>query len=85
MTLYQFTPHALSDLFDIWSYIAQDNLEAAERVEGAIYEACEMLARSPLAGMVRKDLTTLPVRFWLVRPSFRITLSFTTRGPNRWK
>lgn len=69
MTRYRFTPHALSDLFDIWSYIAQDNLEAADRVEGAVYEACEMLARSPLAGTVRKDLTTLPVRFWLV-PQF---------------
>ena len=69
MTLYRFTPHALSDLFDIWSYIAQDNLEAADRVERAIYEACEMLALSPLAGTVRKDLTTLPVRFWLV-PQF---------------
>lgn len=69
MTRYRLTPHALSDPFDIWSYVAQDNLEAADRVEEAIYEACEMLARSPLAGTVRKDLTTLPVRFWLV-PQF---------------
>lgn len=69
MTQYRFTPLALSDLFDIWSYIAQDNVEAADRVEEAIYEACEMLAPSPLAGTVRKDLTNLPVRFWLV-PQF---------------
>lgn len=68
MTRYRFTPQALTDLFDIWSYIAQDNLEAADRVEAAIYNACEFLADSPLAGTVRKDLTSLPVRFWLVPP-----------------
>ncbi len=33
MTRYRFTPQALNDLFDIWSYIAQDNPEAADRVE----------------------------------------------------
>jgi plasmid stabilization system protein ParE len=38
MTRYRFTPQALSDLFDIWSYIAQDNPQAADRVEGAIYD-----------------------------------------------
>jgi toxin ParE1/3/4 len=65
MTRYRFTPQALDDLFDIWSYIAQDDVAAADRVEEAVYGACELLARSPLAGTVRKDLTSLPVRFWL--------------------
>lgn len=69
MTRYLFTPQALDDLFDIWTYIAQDNLDAANRVEEEIYNSCELLANSPLAGTVRKDLTSLPVRFWLV-PSF---------------
>jgi plasmid stabilization system protein ParE len=69
MTRYRFTPQALNDLFDIWSYIAQDSPEAADRVEEAIYDACELLARSPLAGTVRKDLTSLPLRFWLA-PQF---------------
>ncbi|MGH9741854.1 MAG: type II toxin-antitoxin system RelE/ParE family toxin [Candidatus Acidiferrum sp.] len=69
MTRYRFTPQALNDLFDIWAYIAQDNPAAANRVERAIYDSCELLAGSPLAGTVRKDLTSLPVRFWLV-PSF---------------
>ena len=68
MTRYRFTPQALNDLFDVWSYIAQDNPKAADRVEEAIYDACELLARSPLAGTVRKDLTSLPVRFWLLPP-----------------
>ncbi|HKW65231.1 MAG TPA: type II toxin-antitoxin system RelE/ParE family toxin [Candidatus Acidoferrum sp.] len=68
MTHYQFTPQALDDLFEIWSYIAEDNAAAADYVEEAIYDACEFLARSPLAGRVRKDLTAHPVRFWLVPP-----------------
>lgn len=69
MTRYRFTPQAIDDLFEIWSYIAQDNPQAADRVEEAIYEACELLADSPLAGTIRKDLTSLPVRFWLVPQS----------------
>lgn len=68
MSRYQFTPQALDDLFEIWSYIAQDNPAAADRVEEAIYQACELLAKSPLAGTIRKDLTSLPVRFWGVPP-----------------
>lgn len=47
MTRYQFTPQALDDLFEIWSYIAQDNPAAADRVEQAIYGACELLAGAP--------------------------------------
>lgn len=69
MTRYRFTPQARDDLFEIWSYIAQDNPQAADRVENSIYEACELLVDSPLAGTTRKDLTSLPVRFWLV-PQF---------------
>ena len=68
MAGYQFTPQALDDLFEIWSYIARDNTSAADRVEQAIYSACELLANSPLAGTTRKDLTSLPVRFWVIPP-----------------
>ncbi len=64
MTAYRFTPQASGDLFEIWSYIAADNPEAAGRVENAIYEACARIAQMPLAGQVRKDLTALPLRFW---------------------
>ena len=68
MTRYLFTPQALDDLFDIWSFIARDNRAAADRVEEAIYDACELLANSPLIGTLRKDLTAFPVRFWLLPP-----------------
>ena len=68
MSRYRFTPQALDDLFEIWSYIARDNLAAADRVEETIHQACELLAGSPLVGTVRKDLTPPPVRFWVVPP-----------------
>jgi plasmid stabilization system protein ParE len=68
MSGYQFTPQALGDLLDIWSFIARDNSEAANRVEAAILRACGLLAASPLAGQVRTDLSPLPLRFWVVQP-----------------
>lgn len=46
MTPYQFTPQAADDLSDIWSFIARDSLDAADRVEAAIFQACELIAAS---------------------------------------
>lgn len=40
MSRYWLTPKAEADLFAIWSYIAADNTDAADRVETVIYEAC---------------------------------------------
>jgi len=68
MSSYQFTPQAIEDLFEIWSYIAGDDLEAASRVEEAIHAGCAFLTDTPLAGRIREDLTSLPLRFWLVQP-----------------
>ena len=72
MSKYQFTPQAVADLFEIWTFIAQDNPTAADRVEEAVYGACNFLADSPLVGRMRKDLTPLPVRFWVVQPYFEL-------------
>jgi plasmid stabilization system protein ParE len=68
MSEYEFTPQAVDDLLDIWSFIARDNPDAADRVEVAIFRACNLLTHSPLAGSTRTDLTSLPLRFWIVRP-----------------
>ena len=38
MSRYQLTPKAAADLRSIWAYIAADNVEAADRVEEAIYD-----------------------------------------------
>ena len=48
MSGYEFTPQAAGDLFEIWSYVARDSVEAANRVEEAIYAACSFLAEGPL-------------------------------------
>jgi plasmid stabilization system protein ParE len=69
MSRYQFTPPALDDLFEIWSYIARDNVDAANRLEDAIYKACAFLAEGPYRGGGREDITKLPLRFWTV-PAF---------------
>ena len=68
MSRHQFTPQAAGDLFEIWSYIARDSVEAANRVEEAIYKACDLLADGPLRGHAREDLTKHPLRFWTVQP-----------------
>jgi plasmid stabilization system protein ParE len=61
---YALTPLARADIFDIWSFIAEDNEEAADRVEQAIYEGCAFLARGPLRGHYQRELTIRPLRFW---------------------
>jgi plasmid stabilization system protein ParE len=60
MSVYVLTPLAKADIFDIWSYIADDNEDAADRVERAIYQACAFVAEAPMRGHSRPDLTTAP-------------------------
>ena len=61
---FQLTPQATEDLDKIWWFIAQQNREAAEGVETEIIATCRRLARYPLIGHKRRDVTPLPVRFW---------------------
>ena len=57
---------ARQDLLDIWSSIADDDLEAAERLVDQFEEAFNKLAEFPEMGHFRPDLIDLPVRFWTV-------------------
>jgi len=59
-----YSPEARRDLLEIWEFIAQDNLDAADRVEREIEQAVTMLAGNPRLGHTRRDLTSKPVRFW---------------------
>jgi antitoxin ParD1/3/4 len=63
---YRFTTTALDDLDDIWTYIAADSVDAANRVESTILKACESVAKYPLLGSKRAEISPLPVRFWVV-------------------
>lgn len=57
---------AESDLDAIWEYIAQDNVDAADRWIGKLFDAFECLGQSPGIGHKRADLTPLPLLFWAV-------------------
>lgn len=61
---FQFTPQAVEDLDAVWWFIAENNREAADRVESEILATCHRLAKHPLMGTRRGDITPLPVRFW---------------------
>lgn len=66
MSDYSLTPLARADIFDIWCYIAEhsNSEETANRVEQAIYDACAFVAKAPMRGHSRSDLTSRPLRFW---------------------
>ena len=80
MSVYALTPRATADIFDIWSYIAGDNQDAADRVEQAIYDACAFVAEAPMRGHSRPDLTTRPLRFWTLTryPSYTVVYRLDT-------
>jgi plasmid stabilization system protein ParE len=54
------------DLDEIWAFIAQDNIDAADRWIGKLFDAFELIASSPGIGHARKDLTEYSVLFWPV-------------------
>jgi antitoxin ParD1/3/4/toxin ParE1/3/4 len=64
---YELHEAAHRDLLEIWEYIAEDNIDAADRVVSDILAACEALAASPHIGHARAQLTSRPLRFWVVR------------------
>lgn len=50
------TDRADEDLIEIWSYIAVDNIAAADRVLDAIEARWHNLARHPYSGLARDDI-----------------------------
>jgi plasmid stabilization system protein ParE len=58
--------HAQADLEAIWTHIAADNIEAADRWTERLYEAFVLLAKTPGIGHRRAELTPSPVLFWPV-------------------
>jgi plasmid stabilization system protein ParE len=64
---YVFHPKALTDLEEIWEYIAEDSPEAADRVIGEIQKAIQGLVPFPHQGHWRPDLSSRPLRVQTVR------------------
>jgi toxin ParE1/3/4 len=53
-----FSIPAKRDLLEIWVYIAEDNMDAADATERRIRGLCDKLATSPGMGKPRLDLGT---------------------------
>jgi plasmid stabilization system protein ParE len=71
------TQLAKTDIFEIWSYIAERNEQAADRVEQAIFDACAFVAESPMRGHTRADLTARSLRFWTLTRYPNFTVVYT--------
>ena len=66
MKRYVLTPSAKRDVNDIWDYIANDSIEAADRVLDALESAMVKLAKNPGVGHWREELADKSHRLWLV-------------------
>ena len=60
------SPDAYLDMDEIWDYIADDSIEAADRWIAKLFDAFEALGQMPGMGHKRNDLTQYPVLFWPV-------------------
>jgi plasmid stabilization system protein ParE len=72
MSGYAFHPEAVADLDEIWEYIAENNIDAADRVLADIFSTLDILAQSPQIGHRRPDLTSRPLRFHVARDEYLI-------------
>jgi plasmid stabilization system protein ParE len=67
MMAYDFHPEVLLDLDEIWEFIREDNLDAADRLIAEILTAIDALVPFPGRGHRRPDLTSRPcASFWFV-------------------
>jgi len=64
MSEFSFHPEAENDLIEIWEFIAEDSVEAADRVRDDIFATIRRLTQTPNQGHGRTDLTSRPLRFW---------------------
>ncbi len=64
------TPEAAADLVDIWSYVARDDVMAADRLVAAIEEKFNTLSQFPLMGRAGPEfsanLRSFPIRNYLI-------------------
>ena len=77
MSSFRLTSDAENDLNLIWDFIAQDNVEAANRVLNRIEDAMEMLSKMPEMAQKRPWLSKIfpELRVWPV-PDFSSYLVF---------
>jgi plasmid stabilization system protein ParE len=66
MSRYVLGRDAEEDLHEIWRYVADDSVEAADRLISTLFQTFGALAQKPGMGHKREDLTEFPVLFWPV-------------------
>ncbi len=66
MKRYVLTPSAKRNINDIWDYIANDSIEAADRVLDALESAMIKISKNPGVGHWREELADKRHRFLLV-------------------
>jgi len=71
------TRAAFRDLTDIWSYIAADSIDAADRVRDQLESAMRQLAENPSLGHRRADVSINSYRFWRV---YSYLIAYRTKG-----
>jgi plasmid stabilization system protein ParE len=69
---------AVQDLDEIWEYIAQDNLDAGDRLIESLYENMLKLVETPGLGHTREDL--VPDRRLLFWPVGNYLILYRTRA-----
>jgi toxin ParE1/3/4 len=69
---------ARRDLHEAWDFIAQRDVDAADRLLAQVEVAVAMLANVPGAGHARSDVRDPRLRFWVVRP-YVIAYRYTSR------
>lgn len=66
MSHFRISPQAQTDLDDLWFYVAQDNVDAADRLLDEVHAAFLKISEMPGMGHRRDDLVNEPLRFWKV-------------------
>ena len=68
MNSFVLSPEAEEDIFEIWTYLANEvHVEFANQIESNIFDAFALLSRNPGLGHKRQDLT-IPVLFYRAFP-----------------
>ncbi len=78
MSAFSLTPEARGDLLAIWEHLAEESLDAADRVIGELEENFAKLAQMPGMGHSREDLLDRRYKFWSVY-SYLVVYRWETR------
>ena len=81
MNSYILSPEAEEDIFEIWSYLANEvNVDFANQIESKLFDDFDLLSRSPGLGHKRQDLTSIPVLFYRAFP-YRYMIIYRSKTP----